>query len=242
VDSNSVIINETMAGAMGSYGKVGSFITDGGGRRLEVVGIVRNFLYNTLYESAAPLVLYNQPAGTHYLNIRLRPGMPMSEALAKVERVIKTASPGFPPQYKFVDTDLDELFANEVLTEKLAGLFAVLAVVISCLGLFGLAAYTAERRLKELGIRKVLGASVPGLVGLLSGQFVKLVGIACLIAFPVAWWALNSWLANYAYHTRLYWWIFALAGAAAVVIALLTVSVQAVRAAVMSPVKSLRSE
>jgi len=134
------------------------------------------------------------------------------------------------------------MYKTEALTGKLAGLFAVLAIVISCLGLFGLAAYTAERRLKELGIRKVLGASVPGLVGLLSGQFLKLVGVACLIAFPLAWWVLSGWLSNYVYHTGLYWWIFALAGAGAVVIALLTVSVQAVRAAVMSPVRSLRSE
>jgi len=242
VDSNSVIINEAMAAAMGSYGKVGSIVKDGGGKQLTVVGIVKNFLYNTLYESAAPLLFYNQPPGTHYLNIRLRSGVPMSDALAGVEGVIKRRSPGFPPQYKFVDTDFDEEFANEMLTERLAGLFAVLAIIISCLGLFGLAAYTAERRLKELGIRKVLGASVPGLVGLLSGQFLKLVGIACLIAFPLGWWVMSSWLANYAYHTTLYWWIFVAAGAAAVVIALVTVSVQAVRAAVMSPVRSLRSE
>ncbi|WP_431213577.1 ABC transporter permease [Puia sp. P3] len=237
-----MIINEAMAAAMGSYGKVGSIVTDGGRKRLTVVGIVKNFLFNTLYESAAPLVFYNQPSAAHFLNIRLRSGMPMSDALAGVERVIRRLSPGFPPQYKFVDTDFDEAFANEMLTEKLAGLFAVLAIVISCLGLFGLAAYTAERRLKELGIRKVLGASVPGLVGLLSGQFLRLVGFACLIAFPLGWWVMSSWLSNYAYHTTLYWWIFALAGAGAVLIALITVSVQAVRAAVMSPVRSLRSE
>ena len=242
VDSDKVIINEAMAAAMGSAGKVGSIILEGGKKPFEVVGIVRNFIYNSIYDAAAPALLYSRPYQTRFLSIRLRPEAPLGAAMASVEKVLKANNPAYPVDIKFVDADLEAMYRTEALTGKLAGLFAVLAVVISCLGLFGLAAYTAERRLKELGIRKVLGASVPGLVGLLSGQFLKLVGIACVIAWPVAWWVLSGWLSGYVYHTRLYWWIFVLAGGVAMVIALLTVSVQAVRAAVASPVKSLRSE
>ena len=242
VDSGSVIINEAMAAAMGAAGKVGSIILNGDKKPYTVIGIVRNFIFNSIYDAAAPALLYNTPYQARHLSIRLRPEAPLGSAIADVQRVLKASNPDYPVDIKFVDADFEAMYKTEALTGKLAGLFAVLAIVISCLGLFGLAAYTAERRLKELGIRKVLGASVPGLVGLLSGQFLKLVGVACLIAFPLAWWVLSGWLSNYVYHTGLYWWIFALAGAGAVVIALLTVSVQAVRAAVMSPVRSLRSE
>ena len=241
-DSGSVIINEAMAAAMGPAGKVGSIILNGDKKPFTVVGIVRNFVFNSVYDAAAPALLFSQPYQAMHLSIRLRPGVELSGALASVERVLKANNPGYPVDIKFVDADFEAMYKTEALTGKLAGVFAVLAVVISCLGLFGLAAYTAERRLKELGIRKVLGASVPGLVGLLSTQFLRLVGIACLIAFPVAWWVLNSWLANFVYHTGLYWWIFVMAGLGAMVIALVTVSVQAVRAAVRNPVRSLRSE
>jgi len=241
-DSDKVIINEAMAAAMGSAGKVGSIVLNGEKRPFEVVGIVRDFVYNSIYDAAAPALLYNRPYQTRYLSIRLRRQAPLGTAMADVEGVLKANNPGFPVDIKFVDANLEAMYRTEALTGKLAGLFASLAVVISCLGLFGLAAYTAERRLKELGIRKVLGASVPGLVGLLSGQFLKLVGVACLVAWPVAWWVLRGWRAGYAYHTRLYWWIFLVAGVGAMVIALVTVSVQAVRAAVASPVQSLRSE
>ncbi|MBS1601281.1 MAG: ABC transporter permease, partial [Bacteroidetes bacterium] len=242
VDSDKVIVNEAMAAAMGSAGRVGSIILNGEKKPLEVVGIVKNFVYNSIYDAAAPAVLYNRPYQTRILSIRLRAEAPLGGAVADVEGVLKANNPGYTADIKFVDADFEAMYRTEALTGKLAGLFAALAVVISCLGLFGLAAYTAERRLKELGIRKVLGASVPGLVGLLSGQFVKLVGVACLVAWPVAWWVMSNWLNGFAYHTKLYWWIFFVAGVGAMVIALVTVSVQAVRAAVASPVESLRSE
>ena len=137
----------------------------------------------------------------------------------------------------------DTFFAGtETLTGSLAGVFAALAVFISCLGLFGLAAYTAERRIKEIGIRKVLGATVAGLTGLLSKDFLKLVCISCIIAFPIAWWAINNWLQSYQYRISIQWWVFAMAGVVSLVIALATVSFQAIKAALMNPVKSLRSE
>ena len=155
---------------------------------------------------------------------------------------MKRDYPGYSFEYKFIDDDFNQIFKTETLTGTLAGVFAGLAIFISCLGLFGLAAYTAERRIKEIGIRKVLGASVSGLAGLLSKDFLQLVGIACLIAFPLAFWALHKWLESYQYRVDINWWVFALAGVMAMLIALTTVSFQAIKAALMNPVRSLRSE
>jgi ABC-type antimicrobial peptide transport system permease subunit len=134
------------------------------------------------------------------------------------------------------------MFLSEALISKLSRVFAALAIIISCLGLFGLAAYTAERRTKEIGIRKVLGASVPGIAGLLSKDFLKLVFIACLLAFPVAWWMMHDWLQNYQYRINIIWGIFIAAGIAAILIALITISFQSIKAAIANPVKSLRTE
>ncbi|AYL94842.1 ABC transporter permease [Mucilaginibacter celer] len=241
-DSNNVIINEAFAKQMGKAGHVGGIIRDGGGARFQVAGIIKDFLYNDMYVSGAPLMLFSHPQNNNVLTIRFKQGVNLTDALAKAEAVYKRANPGYPFDYKFVDADFDQLFKTENLTGKLAGVFASLAIMISCLGLFGLAAYTAERRIKEIGIRKVLGASVAGLTGLLSRDFLKLAAISCLIAFPVAWYAANNWLQNYQYRVTVHWWVFAAAGIAAIVIALATVSFQAVKAALSNPVKSLRSE
>ena len=129
-----------------------------------------------------------------------------------------------------------------MLIEKLAGIFSVLAIFISCLGLFGLAAYTAEQRRKEIGIRKVLGASTQGLAGLLSKEFLKLVALSCILAFPISWWAMHNWLQDYQYRTTIHWWIFAIAGIVSLTIALITVSFQAIKVAINNPINSLRSE
>jgi ABC-type antimicrobial peptide transport system permease subunit len=134
------------------------------------------------------------------------------------------------------------MFLSEALISKLSRVFAALAIIISCLGLFGLAVYTAERRTKEIGVRKVLGASVTGITALLSKDFIKLVAVACLIAFPVAWWMMHNWLQHYQYRIEISWWIFLLAGISAILIALITISFQSVKAAVANPVKSLRTE
>ena len=155
---------------------------------------------------------------------------------------MKAVNPGFPFEYQFADELFDRLFHGESRLGELAGVFAGLAILISCLGLFGLAAYTAERRTKELGIRKVLGASVASLASLLSKEFLQLVIISCVIAFPLAWWMMSGWLADYAYRTAIHWWVFGIAGIAALLIAMLTVSSQAIRAALSNPVETLRSE
>jgi ABC-type antimicrobial peptide transport system permease subunit len=242
VDSNNVIINEAFAKQMGKEGRVGGIIRDGGKKAFQIVGIVKDFLYNDMYAPGAPVLLYCNQSANRVLNIRFKKGVNLTDALAKVSTVIKTDNPGYPFEYQFIDDDFDQLFKTETLTGTLAGVFAGLAIFISCLGLFGLAAYTAERRIKEIGIRKVLGASVSGLVGLLSKDFLQLVGISCVIAFPIAFWALHKWLESYQYRVNINWWVFAVAGVLAMMIALATVSFQAIKAALTNPVKSLRSE
>ncbi|SEM57158.1 duplicated orphan permease [Mucilaginibacter gossypiicola] len=242
LDSSNVIINEAFAKQMGKAGHVGGIVRDGGNKPYQIAGIIKDFLYNDMYVSGAPLMLFSRPQNNNILTIRFKQGVNLTDALAKTGEVYKRANPGYPFEYKFVDADFDELFKTEALTGKLSGVFASLAVVISCLGLFGLAAYTAERRIKEIGIRKVLGASVVGLTGLLSRDFLKLVVVSCLIAFPVAWYAINNWLQSYQYRVTVQWWVFAAAGIAAIFIALATVSFQAIKAALSNPVKSLRSE
>ena len=156
--------------------------------------------------------------------------------------MIAKQNPGYPFEYRFMDDEFNKLFTSEVMIGKLSRLFAILTIVISCLGLFGLAAYTAERRTKEIGIRKVLGASLSNVVTLLSKDFLRLVAMAAIIAFPLAWWFMSRWLDDYAYRIQLSWWVFGIAGVLAVVIALGTVSFQALKAGLSNPVKSLRTE
>jgi ABC-type antimicrobial peptide transport system permease subunit len=174
--------------------------------------------------------------------VRLKPESSTEKALAEIEKVMKKNNPAYPFEYRFVDEQFNNMFSGEMLISKLSRVFAAIAIVISCLGLFGLAAYTAERRTKEIGVRKVLGASVSGLAGLLSKDFLKLVALSCLVAFPISWWYMNNWLQNYTYRINISWWIFIAAGALAIIIALATVSFQAIKAAIANPIKSLRTE
>jgi ABC-type antimicrobial peptide transport system permease subunit len=240
-DSQSVIINESMAKLMGKEGKVGSSLSNGS-FHTQVIGIIKDFVYNDIYGPGTPLILFPDLRGATVMALRFKSNADLSKALAATESVISAENPGYPFEYHFADEAFDALFAIETLIGKLAGVFAALAVFISCLGLFGLAAYTAERRSKEIGIRKVLGASIGGLAGLLSKEFLQLVIISCLIAFPVAWWAMKGWLQDYEYRTTIHWWVFAIAGAIALVIALVTVSFKAMQTALENPIKALRSE
>jgi ABC-type antimicrobial peptide transport system permease subunit len=240
-DSGNIIINQTLAKIIGDKNIIGSLITDGD-NKFTVVGVIDDFVYNNLYSPSSPLILFPDTSGTNFLTIRLKKTSNVAGALEKVENVIKANNPGFPFDYKFVDDQFDQFFKTEMLIGKLASVFAFLAIFISCLGLFGLAAYTAERRTKEIGIRKVLGASAKGLAGLLSKEFLILVMISCLIAFPIAWWMMHNWLEGYEYRVPISWPIFLVAGLLAMLIALFTVSVQAVKAALANPIQSLRSE
>ncbi len=239
-----VIINESMARLMGKAGRVGTMFNNGN-RKFEIIGIVKDHVFNDIYGYAAPLVLACKTRNNnnyHTLQIRLYAGNKLSTALAKVEAVLKANNPGFPFEYQFADEVFYDILRGESTIGKLAGIFASLAIIISCLGLFGLAAYTAEQRTKEIGIRKLLGASASGLAAMLAKEFMQLVALACLIAFPLAWFLMNGWLANYAYRIAIHWWIFGITGTIALLIAMLTVSVQAIRSALANPVKSLRSE
>jgi ABC-type antimicrobial peptide transport system permease subunit len=155
---------------------------------------------------------------------------------------MKNDNSAFPLEYKFVDDQFNEMFSNETQVSKVSGVFAALAIIISCLGLFGLATYTAERRVKEIGIRKVLGASVVGVTTLLSKDFLQLVAISCIVAFPVAWWIMHNWLQHYEYRIDISWWIFLAAGVSAILIALITISFQSIKAAIANPVRALRGE
>jgi putative ABC transport system permease protein len=236
-----VIINESLAALMNKKNIVGSIIS-GQGQKFTVVGVVKDFIYNDMYAPAAPLMLFADTSNAYMLSVRLKEGASVPTALAKMETIIKNNNPGYPFDYKFVDQEFSKLFNTETLIGQLAEVFSILAIFISCLGLFGLAAYTAEKRSKEIGIRKILGASVQGITGLISKEFLMLVCISCVIAFPIAWWMMHNWLENYKYRIQISWWIFLDAGLLAVLIALLTVSFQAIKAAIANPVTSLRSE
>jgi ABC-type antimicrobial peptide transport system permease subunit len=176
------------------------------------------------------------------ITIKLNPNLSASESLAKVEAVFRKLNPGSPFEYTFTDEQYALKFAAEERIGRLASVFAILAVFISCLGLFGLALFIAEQRIREMAVRKVLGASLVNLWGLLCKDFVVLVLIAFGIATPLAWYLLHNWLQQYEYHTNISWWVFAASGAGALLITILTVSYQAIKAALTNPVKSLRNE
>jgi putative ABC transport system permease protein len=210
-------------------------------QRGPVVGVVANYHQKNLKNAIAPLLFSLSNDATGMLSVKVRPGA-VPATVRQIEGLWKQTFPDRPFDYEFMDDFFTRTYRTDVRTGQVFGLFAALAVLISCLGLFGLATFMAESRTKEIGVRKVLGASVASIVTLLSTDFVKLLGIAILIASPIAWYAMNRWLQDFAYKIDIEWWMFALAGLLAVSIALMTVSFQSVKAALMNPVKSLRSE
>ncbi len=239
-DSTNTIITASFAKLMGEGSAIGKQITRN--KNYTVIGIVKDYLYGDMYGTSDPVMFFNSHDYGRYLYIKTNADVTTSDVLSKIETVMKKNNPAFPFEYAFVDKQFDARFKNEQLVGKLSQIFALLAILISCLGLFGLAAYTAEQRSKEIGVRKVLGASVSGIVKLLSKDFLKLVGIAILIAIPIAWWAMKNWLQDYAYRIEINWTVFIIAGIAAILIALVTVSFQAIKAALANPVESLKTE
>jgi putative ABC transport system permease protein len=194
------------------------------------------------YESPVPAMYYLAPYKMSNVTIRISPRLSAQEAFNRIGPVFAKYSPAEPMDYKFLDEEYGSRFRGESRIGELAGFFTVLAIFISCLGLFGLASFVAEQRTREIGVRKILGASVFNLWKMLSKDFVLLVGLSCLIAIPLAGWLLHQWLQGYAYRTEISWWIFAAAGIGAMGITLITVSFQSVKAARTNPVSSLRSE
>ncbi len=241
-DSTAVMLNEAAVKAMRLTDPVGKIVTDNKGGNYHIIGVIKDFILESPYDPISPMLIQGLRANYPVIHYRLNPAISIAEALAKAEKVFKQYNPQYPFEYIFVDEGYNRKFRAEQREGTLGTLFAGLAIFISCLGLFGLATYMAEQRRKEIGIRKVLGATVASIAALISADFIKLVGIAVVIATPIAWYAMNVWLQGFNYRIDITGWVFLAAGLLAVLIALLTVSYQAIRAAIANPVKALRSE
>ncbi len=240
-DTNAYIINETALKLIGYKDPIGRPLSIFA-QHYKIIGVVKDFHFKSLHDPIEPLLInLNEQIHWGFIMVKARPGR-TREAVASIEKVHRQFEPKFPFSYYFTDEEYRRLYNNEQMIGRLSDSFAVLAIFISCLGLLGLAIFTSEQRTKEIGIRKVLGASELNIFGMLSRDFLELVGIALVIASPPAWLLMDNWLREYAYRTNIAWWIFAVAGLAALLVALLTVSFQAVRAASVNPVDSLRSE
>jgi putative ABC transport system permease protein len=242
-DVNACLLNEAAVTAMQFKDPVGQVIKDGKDT-LHVVGVVANYIQESPFSHIQPMLIRGMRPGSWMgtIVVRLNGHHPINQDLAEAEKLFRQFEKAYPFEYSFVDEDYAHKFHLEQDAGTIAALFAGLTIFISCLGLFGLAAYTAQGRIKEIGIRKVLGASIANISVLLSRDFVRLVALAILVAIPVSWVVMSSWLDNYEYHIPMTWDIFALSGAAAIFIALATVSYQTIKAALTNPVKNLRTE
>lgn len=240
-DSTRYIINETALAKIGYQHPIGQPLS-WGSRRGTIIGVLADFHFSSMRQAIEPLIIRLEQRPKWGTILVRTEASKTQEAIASLEQVCKELNPKTPFTYQFSDQEYAKLYRSEQVVSQLANYFAMLAIFISCLGLLGLATFTAEQRTKEIGVRKVLGASITSIVTLLSKDFLKLVLIAILIATPVAYYAMTNWLQDFAYRILIDWWIFALAGLLAVGIAFLTVSFQSVKAALMNPVKSLRQE
>jgi putative ABC transport system permease protein len=236
-----MILNESAAKLMGLKDPIGEIVKDGD-NEYHVVGLIRDFVLESPYHPTDPMAILGAKSWFNVVHIRFNNNKSIAQNLKATETIFKKYNREYPFEYRFVDEQYARKFDDEKRTATLAGLFASLAIFISCLGLFGLAAYMAENRVKEIGVRKVLGATVTNITALLSRDFLKLVIISICISSPVAWYAMHSWLKDFPYRIEISWWVFALAGILAVVVALTTVSFQAIKAALSNPIKSLRTE
>ncbi|MEJ1241699.1 ABC transporter permease [Chryseolinea sp. T2] len=241
-DSSAMILNEAAAKYMGFKEPIGEIVR-AYGRTYTVIGVVEDMVTQSLYSPSRQTIFILDPFNSaNFINLRISKDAPVAEALSVLSSTFTKHNPNTPFEFRFADDEFADKFAFEARVGSLVGIFAVLAVFISLLGLFGLAAYVAEQRTKEIGIRKVMGASVARLWRLLARDFVVLVVIACFIALPLGYYLMNSWLQDYDYRTSISWWILLLSGAGAVMATVITVSIQTLRAAMVNPVKSLRSE
>ncbi|HOY03989.1 MAG TPA: ABC transporter permease, partial [Saprospiraceae bacterium] len=239
-DSTSFIINETAAAQLGMADPVGKrfklWQTEG-----TIIGVVKDYHFASLHETIKPAILFSAPNRHGVICVKTT-GAEASKAVASAEKQWKRFDPAYPFEFKFMDESFDKMYRTEQRATQLFRAFSVIALLISCLGLFGLSAFMAEQRTKEIGIRKVLGSSISGITALLARDFLKPVLLAFVIATPLAWYFMREWLSDFAYRTEIQWWIFAVVGLATVAVAFLTVCFQSIRAALANPVKSLRSE
>jgi predicted permease len=240
-DSNAVILNESAAKLTGMKHPVGE-IMKVNQKPVTIVGVVKDMVMQSPYTPVQPTLFFLNYGFANFIIVRMKPSLPVRQALSKIEPVFSKYNPGSPFVFQFTNEVYARKFSSEQRMGQLATVFAILAIFISCLGLFGLASFVAEQRTKEIGIRKVLGASVFSVCGLLSREFMSLVLISMLIATPLAYYFMHTWLQRFEYRIGIPWWIFPVTGAGALAIALATVSIQAMRAALADPVKSLRTE
>ncbi|GAA4803443.1 ABC transporter permease [Olivibacter ginsenosidimutans] len=240
-DSGYVFLNETAVKAMHLTHPIGQKITFHNIPNMTIAGVVKDFYFKDMKTAIAPCILYMDASGWGGLYVKTT-GKDTDKALAAVQRLWKQYNPDYNFEYEFLDDAFDKLYKADIRSGKLFNLFSGVAILLSCLGLFGLVTYTAETKVKEIGIRKTLGASVQHIIVLISKDFLMLVIIALIVAFPLAWWMMSKWLDNYVYRTDLSWWIFVVAGLAAFIIATITVCSKALKAAQVNPIKSLRSE
>jgi ABC-type lipoprotein release transport system permease subunit len=240
-DSTAIIINKAALDIMNLKDPIGTEL-DLWGKKRKLIGIVDNVLMDDPFLPVKPLFMIYHETWIDNMTVRLKKTENLTETLGVVEKVFAKHAPAYPFEYRFADVEFQKKFTHINLTSKLASIFAGLTIVITGLGLFGLAAFTAEQRTKEIGIRKVLGATVPALVGLMSRDFSKLVIISFLTSAPLAWWLLTMYLERYTIRTSIEWWVFPVTGLVALAFALTIVSTQALRAAHANPATSLRSE
>jgi len=239
-DTSNFIINETLAKIIGEEDIIGKKAAIWGKEGI-IIGVAKDFHFRPLHHQISPVVIRYDPVETYRVFVRTEAGQ-TEEAIASLKKISEQFAPSYPFNFRFMDERYEEFYRSEMTTAKLARIFAFIAIFISCLGLFGLTAFIAEQKTKEIGIRKVLGASVAHIVTLLSVDFLKLIVIALLIASPIAYYIMQEWLTNYAYHIDLNWQSIIVAGAVALLIALLTISFQSFKAATSNPVDSLKNE
>ena len=245
-DTMNYVINQSAVKAIGwksdqdAVGKDFQY----GGKKGHIVGVIKDFHFESMHQAIVPMVLIMlPPSNSYYNNVSIKiAGSNTTAAVAAMEKAWKKFFPQTPFEYTFLDENFNKLYQSEQRQATIFTSFACIAIFIACLGLFGLSAFAISQRIKEIGVRKVLGASTGGLVGLLAKDFLKLVAVAAVMAFPIAWYAMNSWLKDFAYRINIQWWVFIVAGLLAALIAFVTVSFQAIKAAVANPVKSLRTE
>ncbi|HEX4852164.1 MAG TPA: FtsX-like permease family protein, partial [Puia sp.] len=239
-DSSNYILNETAIHEMGLKDPVGKRFKfherDG-----VIVGVLKDFHFKNLHSKIEPIILFYNPNWRQQIYVKTK-AKDASRTIASLTQIWKKYNPDYPFDYKFMDDNFDQMYRSDLRVGKLFNCFAAITIFISCLGLFGLVTYNAESKIKEIGVRKVLGASVPNIVGLMSKDFLKLVIIATAIAFPIAWWALHKMLEDYAYRTEISGWVFVVAGLGVFLVSWITIGFQAVKTALANPIASLRNE
>ena len=239
-ETGNIVLNEAAIRAMEISDPIGKKIMIGG-QEQHIVGVTKNFHFNSLHEEIRPFILYISPAETMLVMTKIAAGQE-KETISRISNFYKSFNPGYSFDYQFLDQDYQAQYASETLAGELAKIFAVIAIIISCLGLFGLTAFTAEKRKKEIGVRKVLGATVANVVGMLTKDFLILILISISVAFPISWWLMDQWLQNFAYHIPLNIGVFVITGGMMMLLTFMTIGYQSVKAALMNPTKSLKAE